>query len=207
MILETSTERAFDYWSTEITDLIVLDLNGPPADRISLCRMFRAQSVVPLLLLMPAYDETQVLDAYEVGVDDVVVKPISPPIFLAKIMAWVRRGWSVPVDQLNLINTANYLLDPARRCLTNPDGQSVSLTNLEFHLLHLLMSRPGHIFSAEEIIESIWGGYGNGDQVLLKNVVYRLRRKIEADPGHPVLLQTWRGGYSFQGSQATRTTS
>ena len=73
------------------------------------------------------------------------------------------------------------------------------LTNLEFRLLHLLMSRPGQIFSAEDTIESIWGGHGGGDQVLLKNVVYRLRKKIEADPSHPVLLQTWPGGYSFQG--------
>jgi len=61
------------------------------------------------------------------------------------------------------------------------------------------MSRPGHVFSAEDIIESMWGEYGSGDPVLLKNVVYRLRKKIEADPSQPVLLQTWQGGYSFQG--------
>jgi DNA-binding response OmpR family regulator len=79
------------------------------------------------------------------------------------------------------------------------DGTEVKLTNLEFHLLHLLMSRPGRVFNAEEIIQAIWGGYGHGDQVLLKNVVYRLRRKIEADPGRPALLQTWQGGYSFRG--------
>jgi DNA-binding response OmpR family regulator len=75
----------------------------------------------------------------------------------------------------------------------------IRLTNLEFRLLHLLMSRPGSVFSAEDMVESIWGGYGNGDQVLLKNVVYRLRRKIEADPSRPLLLQTGQGGYSFQG--------
>jgi two-component system, OmpR family, response regulator VicR len=62
----------------------------------------------------------------------------------------------------------------------------------------VLMSRPGHVFGAEAIVQSIWGGYGHGDQVLLKNVVYRLRRKIEADPSRPVLLKTWQGGYSFQ---------
>ena len=61
------------------------------------------------------------------------------------------------------------------------------------------MSRPTHVFSADDIIQSIWGGYGHGDQVLLKNVVYRLRRKIEADPGRPLLLQTGLGGYSFRG--------
>ena len=66
-------------------------------------------------------------------------------------------------------------------------------------LLHFLMSRSGCIFSAEDIIQAIWGGYGSGDEVLLTNVVYRLRRKIEDDPSQPALLQTWQGGYSFQG--------
>jgi len=79
------------------------------------------------------------------------------------------------------------------------NGLEIQLTNLEFLLLHLLMSRSGHIFSAEDIVESLWGGYGSGDQVLLKNVVYRLRRKIEADPSRPLLLQTGPRGYSFQG--------
>ena len=55
-----------------------------------------------------------------------------------------------------------------------------------------------NVFSAEDIIEALWGGYGSGDQVLLKNVVYRLRRKIEPDPSRPAYLQTWQGGYAFR---------
>jgi DNA-binding response OmpR family regulator len=61
------------------------------------------------------------------------------------------------------------------------------------------MSRPGHIFRAEDIVDAIWGEYGHGDQILLKNVVYRLRKKIEVDPSHPLHLRTWGGGYSFEG--------
>jgi DNA-binding response OmpR family regulator len=82
--------------------------------------------------------------------------------------------------------------------MVNPEGMEIKLTNLEFRLLHLLMSRPGHVFSVEDIVQSIWGGYDSGDQVLLKNVVYRLRRKIEPDPGNPVLVQTGPGGYCFR---------
>ena len=199
VILETSIEKSIDRWSTEITDLIVLDINITHSERMDFYRAFRALSVVPLIMLLPAYHETEIMEAYAAGVDDVVIKPISPPIFLAKIMAWIRRSWTVPVASLNLIKAADHRLEPSRRCMIKPDGQEVKLTNLEFHLLHLLMSRPGHIFSAEEIVQSIWGGYGDGDQVLLKNVVYRLRRKIEADPSHPTLVQTWQGGYSFRG--------
>jgi two-component system response regulator MtrA len=199
VILETYLERAIDRWSTEVADLIVLDINVTHAERMELYRAFRTLSVIPLIMLLPAYHETEILEAYAAGVDDVVIKPISPPIFLAKILAWIRRSWTVPAGSLNLVNAGDYRLEPSRRSMIKPDGLEVKLTNLEFHLLHMLMSRPGRFFSAEEIIQSIWGGYGDGDQVLLKNVVYRLRRKIEPDPTRPALLQTGQGGYAFRG--------
>ena len=199
VILETSFEKAVDRWSAEITDLVVIDVDIPHQDRIELYMRFRAVSVAPILMFLPAYHETQILETYSAGVDEVVIKPISPAIFLAKILAWMRRSWTVTVDELSLVKAGKHRLDPARRSLTNPEGRETKLTNLEFRLLHQLMSRPGHVFAAEDLVESIWGGYGNGDQVLLKNVVYRLRKKIEADPSRPYLLQTGPGGYSFQG--------
>ena len=199
VILETSMEKAVDRWSTEMPDLVVIDLHVEHEERMALYQKFRAVSVAPILLFLPAYHETEILEAYAAGIDDVVIKPVSPAIFLAKILAWMRRSWTVPIDNLSLVKAGKHRLDPGRRCLIDPDSAEIRLTNLEFRLLHLLMSRPGFIFSLEEIIESIWGGYGNGDQVLLKNVVYRLRKKIEEDPGRPLFLQTGQGGYSFHG--------
>lgn len=199
VVLETSKQKAIDHWSREMPDLAVLDVDVKSQERMELYRKFREVSATPILLLLPAYHETQILEAYTAGANEVVVKPISPGIFLAKIMAWVRSSWFVPTDKLSLVNAGKYRLDPSRRCLLDREGPEVNLTKLEFRLLHLLMSRPGHIFSAEDMILSIWGAYGSGDQVLLKNVVYRLRKKIEDDPGHPDLLQTWQGGYSFHG--------
>ena len=197
--LETSLEKAIDRWSTEIPDLVVIDIDIARKDPLALCRKFREVSLAPILLFLPTHHETLILEAYAAGVDEVIVKPVSPPIFAAKILAWVRRSWTVPVAGLSLVKAGRHRLDPARRCLVDPDGLEIKLTNLEFRLLHLLMSRPSHVFSAEDIVESLWGGYGSGDHVLLKNVVYRLRRKIEADPSHPILLQTGQGGYCFQG--------
>lgn len=198
VILETSLDKAVDRWTTEMPDLVVIDIDVSHEERMALYQKFRAVSVAPILLFLPAYHETEILQAYEAGVDEVVVKPISPAIFLAKIMAWMRRSWTVPTAELAQVKAGKHRLDPGRRCLINPDGMEIRLTNLEFRLLHLLMSRPGHVFSAEDIIEALWGGYGNGDQVLLKNVVYRLRKKIEADTSRPVFLQTWQRGYCFQ---------
>ena len=199
VILETSLDKAVDRWNTEISDLVVIDVDVAHQERIALYQKFRAVSVAPILMFLPAYHETEILEAYTSGVDEVVIKPISPAIFLAKIIAWMRRSWTVPTAELSQVNAGKHKLEPARRCLVNPKGLEIKLTNLEFRLLHLLMSRPGNVFSAEDIIEAIWGGYGNGDQVLLKNVVYRLRRKIEADPSRPLFLQTGPGGYCFQG--------
>lgn len=199
VIMETSMEKAVDRWATEMPDLVVIDSNIEHAKRMELYQKFRAVSVAPILLFLPTYHEREILDSYAAGIDEVVIKPISPAIFLAKILAWMRRSWTVPIDNLNLVKAGKHRLDPARRCLIDPDGSEIRLTNLEFRLLHLLMSRPGFVFSLEEIIESLWGGYGNGDQVLLKNVVYRLRKKIEEDPSRPLFLQTGQGGYSFQG--------
>jgi len=199
VILETSTEKAIDRWTTEMPDVVVIDIDVPHQARMELYKKFRGVSVAPILFFLPTHHETEILEAYAAGVDEVVIKPISPAIFLAKILAWVRRSWIVPVDGLSLIKAGKHRLDPTRRCVRNLDGLEIKLTNLEFRLLHLLMSRPAHVFSVEDIIQSIWGGYNNGDQILLKNVVYRLRRKIEADPSHPLLLQTGQGGYSFQG--------
>ena len=198
VILETSIEKAIDRWSVEIPDLVVIDIDIAKQDPLELYERFRAVSVAPTLLFLPAHHETQILEAYAAGVDEVVVKPISPAVFLAKIMAWVRRSWIMPVNGLSLIEAGKYRLDPTQRCIVDSNGLEIKLTNLEFRMLHLLMSRPAYVFSAEDIIQSIWGGYGSGDQVLLKNVVYRLRRKIEPNPSRPVLLQTWQGGYSFQ---------
>ena len=198
VVLEPSLERAVDHWTTEIPDVVVLDVAVAHAERMQLYQKFRAVGVAPILLFLPAYHETEILEAYTAGVDEVVIKPISPAIFLAKIMAWKRRSWTVPTAELSQVRAGKHRLDPARRCMINPEGHDVRLTNLEFRLLHLLMSCPGYVFSAEDIIDAIWGGYGNGDQVLLKNVVYRLRRKIEADPSRPTFLQTWQGGYSFR---------
>jgi DNA-binding response OmpR family regulator len=198
VVLETSLDKAVDRWTTEITDLVVIDIDVPHQERMALYQKFRAVSVAPILLFLPAYHETEILQAYAAGVDEVVIKPISPAIFLAKITAWMRRSWTVPTAELSQVKAGKHRLEPIRRCLITPDGLEVRLTNLEFRLLHLLMGRPGHVFSAEEIIEALWGEYGNGDQVLLKNVVYRLRKKIEADPGRPMFLQTWQRGYCFR---------
>jgi len=191
-ILETSTQRAMDRSPEEIPDLIVIDVNAPHNERIDLCRKFRSLSASPILLFLPTNNESEILEAYQNGVDECVIKPISPAIFLAKIIAWTRRSWSEPMRPRH---TGRLQLNPSHRSAIGKNKSEIKLTNLEFRLLHLLMSRPGYVFPAEEIIETVWGA--EGDIVLLKNVVYRLRKKLEEETGDSYLIKTWPGGYSF----------
>lgn len=193
-ILETSVQRAMERSIEEIPDLIVIDVNAPHAQRIELCRKFRSLSSSPILLFLPTNNETEILEAYQAGVDECVVKPISPAIFMAKIMAWAQRSWAVPMSP---VRAGKLKLDPARRSALEPNGEEIKLTNLEFRVLHLLMSRPGYVFKNDEIMQNVWGA--EGDAAVLKNVVYRLRKKLDLDiEKSPYLIQTWPGGYSFQ---------
>ena len=102
-ILETNLEKAMEHWAAEMPELVVIDLNNGRQDPLELCRQFRASSVAPVLLILPTYHETQILDAYALGVDDVIVKPVSPPILMAKLMAWLRRSWILPTDGLESV--------------------------------------------------------------------------------------------------------
>ena len=92
-------------------------------------------------------------------------------------------------------HTGRLRLDPSHRSAVGSNELEIKLTNLEFRLLHLLMSRPGYVFPADEIIQTVWGA--EGDVVLLKNVVYRLRKKLEEETNEKHLIKTWPGGYSF----------
>lgn len=194
-ILETSVQRAMGRAVEDIPDLIIIDVNASHQERIALCKKFRTLSSSPILLFLPSNNEAEMLEAYGAGVDECVVKPISPAMFLAKIAAWSRRSWTEPMTPRR---TNKLRLDPARRSALNERGVDVRLTNLEFRLLHLLMSRPGYVFPSEEIIQTVWGAQGENDQSLLKNMVYRLRKKLEDEAGETNLIQTWPGGYSFQ---------
>ncbi len=192
-IIETSVQRALNRATEIMPELIVIDVNAPHAERISLAKKYRTVSKSPILLFLPTHHETEILEAYQAGVDECIVKPVSPAVFLAKITAWSRRS-ATPLFQP--ATPPKLQLDPARRLALSPAGDAINLTNLEFRLLRLLMNRPGYVFTNEEIILSVWGSAGESDQTALKNVIYRLRKKLGKEREY--MIQTSPGGYSFR---------
>jgi two-component system response regulator RegX3 len=199
VVLLGSAKDALARWAEEAFDLVIIDVYTPQLDGIDLCRRLRAEAIAPILLFTPRGDETHILQAYQVGADECIVKPISPPLFLAKVRAWLRQAWTVSAEALDSLQAGELQLDPARRQVVTATGCAVKLTNLEFRILHLLMSHQGHVLESDTIVGRVWGYSGMGESALLKNVIYRLRRKIEPEPSQPRYIQTVAGvGYAFQ---------
>jgi two-component system response regulator RegX3 len=186
-------------WIELAPDLIIIEDFNKDVEEIELCRQLRKETAVPILFLTGKTEESFQLQVYEVGADECITFPITPRLFQAKVKAWLRRTMSVPLAVLNEVETGELRLNVAKRVLSLPEGDQVKLTNLESRLLYLLMSHPGRGFETEEIVNRVWGYWGEGDGTLLKNLVYRLRRKIEPNPTQPRFIITVEGrGYGFQ---------
>ena len=195
-VMEPNPSNALQRWEKEVPDLILLDLNLPNVSTLELIRSLRREMLIPILLLTSAWREEEVLEAYAAGIDDHLLKPVSPSLLQAKIKVWLKRSASISIDVLNPIKVGTLQLFPSEKTLLLHNGGAARLTNLELRLLFYLMNRPGQIVTIEELNQRVWGYNAEADNTMLKNVVYRLRRKIETDPANPLIIQTVSGiGY------------
>ena len=180
--------------------MIILDISLPEAQTVDLIKSLRAEMVIPIILLTPPRSEENVIEVYNAGVDDYLIKPVSPSMFNAKVRVWLRRSWSATTGTLDPVKIGGMHVFPAERMVIRDNGQPVHLTNLELRLLYYLINRAGHTVTTEELNQRVWGYTGEVDNTMLKNVVYRLRRKIESDPANPLIIQTVTGvGYKLIG--------
>jgi len=197
VILESNPANTIQRWAETLPDMVVLDMDSESL-AIELITKLRDEAVIPILLLTSIRSEKFMLEAYQAGVDEFALRPIHPSLFDAKITAWLRRSGSIPVDMLDSFRVGNFHLIPSNRSLALDDGDPIHLTNLEFRLLYSLMARSGRTLTTKELCRRVWGHHDKGDEATLKNLIYRLRRKIEADPTHPHYVHTVVGvGYQF----------
>ena len=200
VLLEADPTQTLQRCEAESPDLIILDINFPEAGTLDLIRGLRVEMLTPIMLLTPVRSEEYMLETYKAGVDECIPKPVSPSLFQAKVKVWLRRFGSVTADNLTPIKVGTLQLFPSERIVMFKNGGAVPLTNLELRLLYYLMNRPGQIVTIEELNQKVWGYNAEADNTMLKNVVYRLRRKIEADPANPLIIQTVVGvGYKLAG--------
>ncbi len=178
--------------------LIVLDLNLPGEDGLALLPRLLALGPVAVLVLSVRSAEEDVVRALDLGADDYLTKPFSPRTLLARVRAVLRRAGAERPEPL----TAGAIsLDLERRAVIVAGSAAVRLTPLEARLLHFLLARAGETVPAERLLLHVWGGRLEGDRQALKQLVHRLRQKLEPDPAAPVYLVTEAGeGYRLEPS-------
>ena len=185
---------ALERWENDQPDIIILDLNLPKLDGFGVCQRIRAKAKTPIIVLSVRNSEDDIVEGLQLGADDYMTKPFSPRQMLARVEAVLRRSTlDRPIPQP--INCGLLKLDPARHevCLS---GECVAkLTQLECRLLEVLMINHNQVLVADMLIDQIWGPAG-GDRSMLKQLIYRLRQKVEKDPSNPAYIATIPGvGY------------
>ncbi len=176
----------------ETPDICVLDVMLPGLDGLSLCRILRRESDVPIILLTARAGEVDRVIGLDNGADDYVVKPFSLPELTARIRAALRR---TPKRMDNQLQVGDIRLDVAARRAYRGDKE-LKLSHKEFELLATLIRNKGAVLSREFLISQVWGYDFDGDMRTVDVHVRWLREKIEEDPSNPRHLQTVRGvGY------------
>ncbi len=182
---------AVEIFRAQSPDLVLLDIMLPGQSGIEVCREIRASSGVPIIMLTAKGETDDVVLGLEAGADDYVVKPHNGQELVARIRARLR-----PLgDEGGAVQVGTLTLDPKTFEVKRGEAP-LSLTPLEFKLLHTLASKPQQVFSREMLLEQVWGYQYKADTRLVNVHVQRLRSKIEEDPENPKIVMTVRGhGY------------
>lgn len=187
---------AMNRWHDESPDLIILDLNLPKLDGLKVCEQIRSQDNTPIIILSVRGEEDDIVKGLKLGADDYIVKPFSPRQLVARAEAVLRRSNDSHISPSPL--TVGKLTLDLTRCEVNNDGEPLAkITPLESRLLEALMINSGQVLPFDTIIDHVWGPVG-GDRAMLKQLVYRLRHKIEPNPSKPTYIETIAGiGYTM----------
>ena len=172
--------------------IVLLDLTLPDGDGRELCREWRRDTSVPIIMLTARGTETDRVVGLELGADDYVVKPFSVAEVAARIRAVLRRAQSAPPPAPQPVRLGALEIDPATRSATL-DGHDLGLTRKEFDLLARLARDAGRVVSREDLMSDVWDENWFGSTKTLDVQVGFLRRKLGDDAADPRYLLTVRG--------------
>lgn len=193
---------ALEQFSKEKPDLIVLDWGLPRMDGLEVCTRVRAESDVPIIMLTVRDTDDNVIAALEAGADEYIIKPFSPRQLIARIRALLRRAVKEPQEMLE---AGPLTFDAERREVRVGQSEPVRLTHLETRLLRALMQNPDRVLNNDSLILRVWGPEGATNE-MLKQLVYRLRNKLETETAAPSLIETIpNAGYVLNTQRTTRS--
>jgi two-component system, OmpR family, KDP operon response regulator KdpE len=178
-------------------DLVVLDLNLPGIDGFDVCRRFRTWSSAAVIVLSVREDESDKVEALDIGADDYLTKPFGIEELLARIRALLRRAEDRSAEIAPRFSSDGLEIDLAERRIAR-DGKTVRLTKTEWALLEAFAGHPGKLLTHRWLLTHVWGeGYAD-DLEVLRVFVSQLRKKIEREPTRPAIIVTEPGvGYRW----------
>jgi DNA-binding response OmpR family regulator len=189
-----------DLCRRERPDLLLLDIMLPDSDGLDICKGIRQHpelAHIPVIFLTARASETDRIVGLELGANDYIVKPF----FVRELIARIKIQFRGQTSATRVLKAGRLELDRTS-CEVRLGGTPLTLTATEFRLLEFLMSRPGVVFSREQLLDAVWGHDRAVTDRTVDVYILRLRQKVESDPANPLLIRSVRGfGYSFNSSR------
>ncbi len=196
MVGSQTGKGAVDLCRRERPDLVILDIMLPDSDGLDICKGIRSHpelAHIPVIFLTARASETDRIVGLELGANDYIVKPF----FVRELIARIKIQFRSQQQPTRTLQIGGLNLDRSS-CRVSLQGSALSLTATEFRLLEFLMTRPGVVFSREQLLDSVWGHDRAVTDRTVDVYILRLRQKIEQDPTNPHYIRSVRGfGYSF----------
>ena len=182
-------------------DLVILDVNMPGEDGISIARDLRQRGRLGIIMLTANADRVDRVVGLEVGADDYIPKPFEPRELLARVRAVLRRvapGEASVATMGDEVRIGRCILNLASRSLYSADGREVPITAMEFDLLEAFVRNPNRVLSRDRLLDLAHHKDSDGFDRSIDTRITRLRKKVEVDPATPQAIKTVRGaGYLF----------
>ncbi|PGS63024.1 DNA-binding response regulator [Bacillus cereus] len=194
----TDGKEALSIFEEHEVHVIILDIMLPELDGWTVCRRIRKKSTIPIIMLTARVDEDDTLLGFELGADDYVTKPYSPPILLARAKRLIESRYSAPVNvstKGTLTGSGIHVHVPSRK--VTMDGEEISLTHTEFKILTYFMQNQGIVITREQLITKILGYEFAGDDRTVNSHIRNLRHKLGQKA--TCIVTVVRSGYKFEG--------
>lgn len=189
-------EKIYEYVRNEEIDLIVLGAINKDVNRFG--RELRMATELPIVVVSRIEDEIKKIFALENGADDYLIKPINPYELKARICNILRRCSGEKNQGARQIKINNFIVDIMKKRIYTKDGVDMDLTGKEFELFYLLSSKPGKVFTRDELMIKIWEYENFGTSRTVDVHVRKLRSKLEKNLGSELIKTKWGEGYYFQ---------
>ena len=195
-------QQALEIVKTQDIHLVLLDVMMPKMDGITATAKIREISNIPIILLTAKSETEDMVLGLNVGADDYITKPFVPVEVLARVRSQLRRYamlGSRAKEPEGILTVGAVTLDDRSKTVT-VDGDPVSLTPIEYSILHLLMKNPGRVYSTKALYEAVWQEAALGSEGAVAVHIRHLREKIEINPSEPRYLKVvWGQGYKMEG--------